>query len=289
MIDATNIHKSFGSKEVLKGCSFSLEIGESVGLVGLNGAGKTTLLRTLLGLLKADSGTVSFFDKNPYEESGSFYKEIGTVLENDGFNGNLTFSQNINFFAKIKQINPDKLICYLNSNWSHLLSREEPIKQFSRGQRVQCSLARAFLGEPKLLVLDEPTTALDLDGYTHFCTLVKEAKERGAIVIISSHRIETVESLCETVLFLEDGKIDKISLTNDSEKKYRANCSNTLVFQNLVENINGTVHSADSSLITFSNISKDSVATLVSQFCAAGEKLYELREESKLLGEDNRV
>ncbi len=207
LITAHGLTKGFGARQVLRGVELELGAGQVYGLVGRNGAGKTTLIRILLGLLRHESGKLRVLGHEPWRHSPEYYHGVGTVLEHDGFFGNLTFVENMRFFARAKGIEPRALDEYLEQHWATtgIVSAGRKVRFFSRGQRMQCALCRAFLGWPRVCYLDEPTVGLDIDAYDHFRGLVREARARGAAVLISSHQLDAVEELCDVVGVLADG------------------------------------------------------------------------------------
>ena len=211
MIKAVEISKKFGLKEIVSKVSLDISAGEVVGLVGLNGAGKTTLLRLLLGLINADSGFAEILNERVSPRNSEILRKVGVILENDGFNGNLTFAENMRFFAKIKRTDGKILQNYLDENWADLLKKETGVKTFSKGEKMQCAIARAFLNEPKAIILDEPTTGLDYEQCEKLFTLVKSAQKNGAAIIISSHNFFALDKLCTRVLELKNAKLKDIS------------------------------------------------------------------------------
>lgn len=214
VVEVNDLKKSFGTKRVINGLFLTLPEECIFGLVGLNGAGKTTLLRLLLGILKPDNGIIKILNKIPTYHQSELYKKCGVVLENDGFWGNLNFWENCLIYAKAKGITKEELRKYLDKYWreTEIFSSNKKVKYFSRGQRMQCALCRAFIGNPKILFLDEPAIALDLNAYNHFKNLVLEARQRGATIIISSHQLDTIDELCDRVGILKDGKLTELEL-----------------------------------------------------------------------------
>jgi ABC-type multidrug transport system ATPase subunit len=205
-IIVNGLSKSFGKKEVLSDITLSLPAGSIFGLVGLNGAGKTTLIRLLLGLLRPDKGTISIQGFDPWRHSAAFYRRLGVILEHDGFSGNLTFCDNIRFFAHAKGVAPTQADEYLAQWWkdAEIVASPKKVKFFSRGQKMQAAVCRAFLGWPAVCFFDEPAVGLDIGAYDQFCRLVKEACSRGSAMIISSHQLETIEELCDTIGILHN-------------------------------------------------------------------------------------
>jgi ABC-2 type transport system ATP-binding protein len=187
--------------------------GDAYGLVGLNGAGKTTFIRLLLGILKPDNGSISIAGRDPWSHSAAMYRHFGVVLENDGFWGNLTFEQNLRIFATAKNVSWQDARRYLDEHWSRadFIRTKKAVKFYSRGQRMQCAICRAFLGNPEVFFFDEPAVALDVDAYGHFSGLVRAARERGATFLISSHQLDAIDDLCTRVGALRDGRIVELT------------------------------------------------------------------------------
>jgi len=219
VIKANNISKKFGTKEVLSGVSFEVLSGEILGLVGLNGAGKTTLIRLLLGLINADSGNSQILGEIATPKNSSVLRKVGIILENDGFNANLTFRENLEFFAKIKRVENNSLQKFVCENCAELYSRKTAVKFFSKGERMQCAIARAFLGDPKAVILDEPTTGLDYEQCEKFFKAVKNSQKNGAAIIISSHNFFAVGNLCTKIVELKGAKINEVSKDFLEEKR----------------------------------------------------------------------
>ncbi|KMQ53015.1 ABC transporter, ATP-binding protein [Chitinispirillum alkaliphilum] len=214
-----HLSKTFGQTAVLRNIELLLQEQTVYGLVGLNGAGKTTLIRVILGLLEKDAGEISVLGYAPWKHSPGLYRRMGVVLENDGFFGNMSVRDNLKIFASAKGIKWKDAQSYLDQYWSgtEIYTTEKKVKFLSRGQKVQCGLCRAFLGWPGLCVFDEPAASLDVTAYEHLKMMVREAKSRGAAVIISSHQLETIDDLCDRVGILRNGEIEELSSV--SEKK----------------------------------------------------------------------
>jgi ABC-2 type transport system ATP-binding protein len=229
VIDVKNLSRSFGGAAILKNISLQVEESTIYGLVGLNGAGKTTFIRVLLGLLQGDKEYVRMEDGSvrsacggavvrvagfdPWLHQPEFYRTAGVALESDGFFGNLNIRDNLKIFADAKGISWDRAKAYLDDYWGEtdISTSTRKVKHLSRGQRVQCGLCRAFLGWPRVCFFDEPTVSLDIKAYEHFKSLAKEAKSRGATVLVSSHQLDLIDDICDRVGVLKDGRIDEIN------------------------------------------------------------------------------
>ena len=219
-----SVEKSFGKYRIVTSVSMHIEPGCIYGLVGLNGAGKTTLLRLMLGILKPDCGTIVINGATPWRHEPAFYRQCGVVLENDGFWGNLSARKNCAIYASAKGVSRSALDRYLDTYWSPtgLFTGEKKVRHFSRGQRMQCALCRAFIGDPSVCFLDEPALALDLNAYDHFKGLVTRARNSGAAIIISSHQLDTIDELCDRVGILRDGTITEINRNRCRERWFIA-------------------------------------------------------------------
>lgn len=231
IITADNIWKVFGRYSILEDLSLKVEKGSVYGLVGLNGAGKTTLLRLLAGNLKATRGELAVMGFRPWDHREEFYRNLGIVLENDGFWGNLTIRENLSIYASAKQISPEKTEEYLREYWkdTEIYSCTKKVKYLSRGQKMQCALCRAFLGWPSVFLLDEPAVALDITAFDHFCNMINIARDRGAALIISSHQLDLIDKLCGRVGILRDKHLSELdrnksplwSVTADSSEQWK--------------------------------------------------------------------
>lgn len=275
MIQIDSIDKSFKDKFLFSKLSLTVNKGEVCGLVGLNGVGKTTLLRIICGTISSDKGSVKTLG-GTLGKNGAFYRRVGVVLDSDGFNGNLTFVENLNFFAKIRQISSSACRTYRSKYWEHLAIKNNPVKQFSRGERMQCSLARAFLGEPELLLLDEPASNLDSDGYELLCTLVRDAQSRGATTLISSHRLDAISDLCENVAFLSPEGLVKRSLVDEAGVEWILRGRSLSKAVEFIEVRGGVVVSAADEEVRFNNITKDEIADILPVLLAHGALVWEL-------------
>jgi ABC-type multidrug transport system ATPase subunit len=213
IIRVENLVKQFGKHVVIDNCSLHIHQGSVFGLVGLNGAGKTTLIRLLLGLLKPEAGAVSVLGHVPWEHDETLYQRCGVVLENDGFSGNLDVKDNLKIFAAAKELAWKNVEAYVREFWAgtfihgEMFGPSKKVKYFSRGQRMQCSLCRAFLGWPEVYLFDEPTVALDVEAYDHFCFMCRVARSRNSAMIISSHQLSAIEELCDLVAVLDNKKL----------------------------------------------------------------------------------
>lgn len=196
MISIQHICKSFGSQQVLKDVSLDIPAGQIVGLLGPNGAGKSTLMKILIGLWKADSGQVSVPARIGYlPENNPLYEEM-YVTEYLCFMAKLTAN------SQQQTASVDTLIDKVGLT----PERHKHIRELSKGYRQRVGLAQALLGDPQLLILDEPTTGLDPNQLVEIRALIRSlGKDRT--VILSTHIMQEVREMCDRVVILDHGNI----------------------------------------------------------------------------------
>lgn len=279
ILQAENLRKSFGKYSVLEDVSLRIDSGTVYGLVGLNGAGKTTFLRLLLGLLRPDCGNISVLDMNPWNHQQHFYKKAGVVLEHDGFWPNLTPKENLSIYSEAKGLTQKDLQKYLNRYWSatELFQSNKKIKHLSRGQKMQCALCRAFLGEASVFFLDEPVLALDMEAYEHFCDLVKDARKRGAALIISSHQLDTIDKLCDRVGILRDKRLSELERTV-SENEWIVVTDQNIQWKSLIEQCGGCNITFKDGWKFIINNADEAIPDLIGKLVSAGCSIREVKK-----------
>lgn len=280
-ISVSGLSKAFGKYHIINNVSLSVGPGTVYGLVGLNGAGKTTLLRLLLGILKPDRGTITVSGHTPWQHPEALYRKCGVVLENDGFWGNLSAIENCRIYASAKGISGESLTGYLDTFWkrSDLFSGNKKVKHFSRGQRMQCALCRAFMGTPSVLFLDEPALALDLPAYDHFKQLVAHVRANGAAVIISSHQLDTIDELCDRVGILRDGLITELdTLKKNSGSRWYLDTDNKAAVEELIARSGGENILFDNSWYFSVATPRETIPRLIRQLVEHGYPVREIKE-----------
>jgi ABC-2 type transport system ATP-binding protein len=300
-IAVENLSKRFGRHIVFDACSLSIKAGSIFGLVGLNGAGKTTLIRVLAGLLRPDGGSVSVLDFVPWTHAEHMYQRLGIVLENDGFAGNLNLKDNLKLFAIAKGLTWPSVESFLKEFWEdtfvsfELHGSAKKVKYFSRGQRMQCGICRAFLGWPDAFLFDEPTVALDVEAYDHFCGMLRHAQSRGSAILISSHQLSFIEELCDSVGILDNNKLHPLQTgSTDSSgvprQEWIVVAPSGEKFREIVERHCGKqVQFSDNAWHVFIKQPEAVVPELVASLCAAGCKVLEVRPEKRELKQKIRT
>jgi len=211
LIKVEGLEKRFSKKEVLKNISFSVGKGEVVGLLGENGAGKTTLLRLLSTLLQPTRGTLHVAGFDTVKEQEQVRKKIGVLFGGEtGLYQRLTARENIYYFGRLyhmpaKQI--ENRLMELAEYFSFVSFLDRKVGEFSRGMMQKVAIARSLIHDPEVILLDEPTTGLDVTSAHGVRKLIFDLKEQGKTVIFSSHIMEEVERLCNRVIMLHNGNI----------------------------------------------------------------------------------
>lgn len=204
MVEIKNYCKSIKSRPILNNVSYNFEYGKIYGIYGHNGSGKTMLLRAIAGLLVPDSGSV-VIDGKVLHKDMSFPPSIGIVIENMNLLPQYNAFDNLKILGKIKKIATDEDIATALERVG--LKSDLKVKKFSLGMKQRLNIAQAVFEKQKIILLDEPTNALDNDGVQLIYKLLKEEKERGALVVITTHHKEDLEEICDVVLEMTEGEL----------------------------------------------------------------------------------
>lgn len=207
MIVLKNVRKTINGKEVLRGITLTVKPGEVHAYLGHNGAGKTTTFRVILGLLVPDSGRVEVLGVNPLK-SPEVRARIGYLPEYDLLYPNLTVHDNLRRYALLKGVHDKKEIEKLVEFFELSEYADKKVSSLSSGTQRRAAIARAFLGNPELLILDEPTRGLDPEWRLKFKRFLREyAKDRGASVVFSTHIPSDFDEVCERVTVIKEGGV----------------------------------------------------------------------------------
>ena len=204
MVEIKNYCKSIKSRPILNNVSYNFEYGKIYGIYGHNGSGKTMLLRAIAGLLVPDSGSV-VIDGKVLHKDMSFPPSIGIVIENMNLLPQYNAFDNLKILGKIKKTATDEDIKTALERVG--LKSDLKVKKFSLGMKQGLNIAQAVFEKQKIILLDEPTNALDNDGVQLLYKLLKEEKERGALVVITTHHKEDLEEVCDVVLEMTEGEL----------------------------------------------------------------------------------
>ncbi|MCJ7614769.1 ABC transporter ATP-binding protein [Candidatus Bathyarchaeota archaeon] len=225
-VEAKNLVKDFGSVRALDDLNFSIKKGEIFGLIGLNGAGKTTALRITSTLLLPTSGTVNVFGHDVVEEASEVRNLISYLPEEAGAYKNLSGLEYLRFMASF-MVNDKGAANSLVDAASEISGLEERLKDkvkgYSKGMKRRLLVARALMTKPKLAILDEPNSGLDVLHSVHVRTTIKRyAKEHDVTVLLSSHNMLEVEYLCDRVALLNKGRTVIEGSPAELKTKYNA-------------------------------------------------------------------
>lgn len=204
-IDLDKVSKTIKNSEVLKDITLHFESGNIYGFVGRNGSGKTMLFRLISGLIKPTSGSVKYNGRVLGTEL-DIIPRLGLVIENVGLYPEFTGLQNLKMLAKINSLIGKQEIREAITRVGLDPDDRRTVRKYSLGMKQRIVLAQAIMERPDVLILDEPTNALDEDGVMQIRELIREEKERGALVLIASHNREDISSLCDVIYTMRGGK-----------------------------------------------------------------------------------
>ena len=221
MLRITDLCKSFGSARVLKGLSLHVPEHSIFGFIGKNGSGKTTTMKTVLGLLKADSGSVEVAGEKMRYGNSPTNRYIGYLPDVPEFYSFMTAPEYLRFCGEITGMSNDDI----KKKSGELLElvglqgEKHRIGGFSRGMKQRLGIAQALINSPRLLICDEPTSALDPIGRKEILDILSSARERTT-VLFSTHILSDVERICTDVAFLRDGKAELQGSISDIKARY---------------------------------------------------------------------
>jgi ABC-2 type transport system ATP-binding protein len=207
MLRIKNLTKSYKNRQVLQNLTFSIQPGEVYGLLGANGAGKTTTINIICNLLNADKGYITI-NHQPISETTK--KFIGIAPQENLLYKSLSCAENLNFFADIYGLDgktkEQQIIATLEA--VNLLDRaKSPVETLSGGMQRRLNIAVALVHQPQLVILDEPTTGLDIEARYEIWELICNLKNQGMTILLTTHLLDEAERLCNRLGILKDGKI----------------------------------------------------------------------------------
>ena len=208
IIEVTNLVKNYGKFRAVDNVSFDVYQGDVFGFLGPNGAGKSTTIRTMLSLISATSGEIKIFGKELNANRREILSEIGCIVEKPDFYKYLSAQKNLEIFARIsgKNVPKSKIIEVLE--FVGLKGREkDKVLGYSHGMRQRLGIAQTLIHDPKLIILDEPTTGLDPQGIIDIRNLILQLKnERNKTILLSSHILSEIELIANRMVIISKGK-----------------------------------------------------------------------------------
>lgn len=207
MLEVRKICKSYGKKRVLQDLSFAIQSGEVYGLLGPNGAGKTTTISILCGLIKADRGSVMM---NGQTASGAMQSLIGIAPQENIFYKSLTCEENLQFFGQLYGLNNE--LCRKQAKYClELVGLGERAKSIadtlSGGMQRRLSMAIALVHQPQLVVLDEPTTGLDIEARYEIWEVIRNLSSQDTAILLTTHLLDEAERLCQRIGIIKQGSL----------------------------------------------------------------------------------
>ena len=206
MIQLQNVTKRIKENTVLDNVSYTFKSGFVYGLYGQNGSGKTMLLRAISGLINLDSGSI-FIDGEKLHDKIEFPPETGIVIENMELLPECSAKRNLQMLAKIKNIADEKDIIFSLERVGLDPDSDKKVKKFSLEMKQRLNIAQAIFENQKIILLDEPTNALDEDAVQLIYKIIREEKSRGATIIVATHHKEDLKEVCDVILKIAEGKI----------------------------------------------------------------------------------
>jgi ABC-2 type transport system ATP-binding protein len=211
------LRKAFGAHEVLRGIDLDIAPGEVVGLIGPNGAGKTTLMSCLLGFLRPNAGEITIADK-PNDDL-DVRRRTGFVPERMNFDRGATGWNFLRYMARLAEVqDADAKSRAMLERIGLAGAADKRLSQYSRGMLQRIGMSQALIHEPDYLFLDEPTSGLDPNGGLLVRDLIAEQKARGAAVLLNSHQLAEIEKVCDRVLFLHRGTIERAETLRHADR-----------------------------------------------------------------------
>jgi len=204
-IEFVNLVKRYGKVTSVNNLSAKVAEGKITGLLGPNGAGKSTALRCLLGLAAPTSGSTKILGRS-YQELVNPLSQIGAVLDSRGFHGGLSGKQNIKVMAAAAGI-PDSRVDEVLKLVDLEEAAKRPAKKYSLGMKQRLCLAGALLGDPKVLILDEPANGLDPVGIAWLRGFLRELASQGKTILVSSHQLAEMQSTVDNVIIINNGEL----------------------------------------------------------------------------------
>ena len=217
-----NVSKKFGNKKVVDNISITLEKPEVFGLLGTNGAGKTTTIRMLLGIIKKDSGTITWNEKEVDRKKVNF----GYLQEERGVYPKVKIIDQLKYFAELKGMEKNNAIKSINK-WAKILKVEEylelPAEKLSKGNQQKIQFMTSVIHDPDLIVLDEPFSGLDPVNTEILKNVIIDLVKKGKYIIMSAHEMHTIEEFCSDILILNKGKTVLKGNITEIKNTYKAN------------------------------------------------------------------
>ena len=281
ILKCENLKKQVKNKVIVENISFSLNKGDVVGFIGPNGAGKTTTIKLILGLIKLTEGKVYI---DGYDIQKNFIKameKVGAIVETPDLymylNGYDNLKLTANNYKNItkKRINEAIKMVGLENRI------KDKVSTYSLGMRQRLGIAEAIINNPELLILDEPTNGLDVEGTIEIRNLIKELSKEGIAILISSHNLTEIDNLCNRIIAIKNGRI----ITNDTIDNFKTFSNETTYVLELdhLDNLDQVILNYKYEIVSKNKIrvyiSKEEMAKLMESLIKNKYKIYSMQEE----------
>ena len=222
VIETKGLTNVYGDQTVLNAVNLHVKRGRIYGLLGRNGAGKTTIMKTVLGLTSITSGEIEVFGQNIMKHEKELYPRIGAIIETPGFYPNLTGTENLEIFAKLRGTASSNAVEHAMNVVGLPFKDKKLFSKYSLGMKQRLGIANAILHDPELLILDEPTNGLDPIGIAEVRKFIKTmSMEQGKTILISSHILSEIALLADDVGIIDHGVLLEESSMRELEEKNR--------------------------------------------------------------------
>ncbi|WP_174760615.1 MULTISPECIES: ABC transporter ATP-binding protein [Aneurinibacillus] len=281
-LEIEQVEKEIRGKKIIKGISFSVREGEVFGFLGPNGSGKTTTIRMMVGLIRPTAGRIRICGFDIQKEYTKALAHVGSIVENPELYSFLTGMENLEQFARmipgVTRGKIDEVVQRVD------LSKRihDRVKDYSLGMRQRLGIAQALLGDPKLLILDEPTNGLDPQGIKELRAFIRQLAGEGLSVFISSHLLSEIQLMCDRVAIINRGEIIRVGevdelLTQDFRKMIwyaepRSKAKSILAASPLVRL--SEQETLDGGIVT--EIAAEHVPELAARLISGGIQVYEI-------------
>ena len=287
ILKCNNLKKQIKNKTIVENISFSINKGDIVGFIGPNGAGKTTIIKLILGLMKLSEGTVLI---NGFDIEKDFIKaieKVGSIVETPDLYMYLSGYDNLKITANnYKNISKNRM-----NEVIKIVGLENRIKDkvstYSLGMRQRLGIAEAIINQPELLILDEPTNGLDIEGIIEIRNLIKNLSQQGMAILVSSHNLTEIDNLCNRIIAIKNGKI----IADDTIENFTtvSNINSYILELNCLDKLSKIIPNYKFEVIKDNKIriyvSKDKISELMKKLIENKYQIYSVQEE-KLTSEE---
>jgi len=286
ILETQDLTKQLGGKKVVDGVNLTIGRGDIYGFLGPNGAGKTTTIRMLLGLAKPTAGTIRLFGKDIRKERIAILRKVGSLVEYPSYYGHLTAVENLEAVRRLLDV-PKARIAEVLSIVRLTKDANRAVKGFSLGMKQRLGIATALLGNPELLVLDEPTNGLDPAGIQEIRELIKSLpRTNGVTILISSHLLSEVEQMANRVGIIAKGRLiyeDSIGrLREQAQGRIRLGVSDPEAAWRMLL-AHGYPVGWENGVLTATQTDNRVVAGIVARLVQSNFAVYRVEEESASL------